>query len=207
MTRVGVIVEGSGEVPAFKCLLPKIRTPFELLEQPLRADMQPKATPTQVAASAKAAVTYFVRRNVDLIVVLIDNEDHPNPPGFAAQLKTAFSARYPNVAFEVVVKNTCIENWLIADIDAIKAQPKRFRLTDAVIKQVTPNKSDHVDAQSLFSKIAIKFDYDKGNDPTRITRLQDPIRIASNSRSFRRFLRVLEVPPYTNQSKTPAVTP
>ncbi len=90
MTRVGVIVEGSGEVPAFKCLLPKIQTPFELLEQPLRADMQPKATPAQVATSAKAAVIYFLRRNVELIVVLIDNEDHPNPPEFAAQLKAAF---------------------------------------------------------------------------------------------------------------------
>ncbi len=207
MTRVGVIVEGSGEVPAFKCLLPKIQTPFELLEQPLRADMQPKATPTQVAASAKAAVSYFIRRNVDLIIILIDNEDHQNPPKFAALLNAAFSNRYPNLIFEVVVKNTCIENWLIADIDAIKAQPKRFRLTDAVIRQISPNKSDHVDAQSLLSKIAIKFDYEKGNDPTRITRLQDPIRVASNSRSFRRFLRVLEVPLYKNQSKTPAAIP
>lgn len=204
MTRVGVIVEGSGEVSAFKCLLPKIQTPFQLLEQPLRADMQPKATPAQVAISAKAAVTYYIRRNVDIIIVLIDNEDHPNPPYFAKQLKAAFSARYENIVFEVVVKNSCIENWLIADLEAIKAQPKRFRLTDAIIKQISPNKSDSVDAQSVLDKIAIKFDYDKGNDPTRIARMQDPIRIAGNSRSFRRFLRVLQVQEYANQSKLPA---
>lgn len=203
MTRVGIIVEGNGEVPAFKYLIPKLQSPFEILSQPLRADMQPKGTPAQVAISAKAAIAYFIRRNVDLVVVLIDNEDNPSASAFATQLKTAFSARYLDVAFEVVVKNSCIENWLIADIDAIKAQPKRFAMTDAVSRQVAPNKSDRVDAQALLNKIAIRFEYDKGCDPTRIARLQDPYKIASNSRSFRRLLRVLENPRYIGQSRNP----
>lgn len=204
MTRVGIIVEGNGEVPAFKCLIPKLQSPFEILTQPVRADMQPKATPTQVAASAKAAMAYFARRNVDLVVVLIDNEDNPSASNFAAQLRVAFIARYAGVTIEVVVKNSCVENWLIADIDAFKAQPQRFRLTDAIAKQVAPDKSDRVDAQTLLNKMAIKFEYDKGADPTKIARHQEPHKVAKNSRSFRRFLRVLNDPVYRDQSRNPA---
>lgn len=204
MKRIGLIVEGIGEVPAFKTLIPKLSTPCQILHQPVRADLQPKAAAKQVAASAKAAIQYLCKRNVDLIVVLIDREDRPSASKFATELKQAFSSRYAGIAFEVVVKDSCIENWLLADPEALRAQPRRFKLTDAVINRVVPNKADSVDAQNLLNSIAVKFEYDKGADPTRIASLQKPHSIAANSRSFRRFLRVLEDPKYVGQSKQPA---
>lgn len=204
MTRIGIIVEGNGEVPAFKRLIPKIHSDSEVLCQPVRADLQPKSTPAQVATSAKAAVTYLLGRGVDLVVVLIDRETNPSAPGFAAVLKTAFANRYPHVSFEIVVKDSCVENWLIADTDALRAQPKRFQLSTGVINQVVPNKADNIDAQKLLNRIAVKFEYDKGSDPARIATHQDPRKAAENSRSFRRFLRVLGDQLYAMQSKNPA---
>jgi hypothetical protein len=204
MPRIGIIVEGNGEVPAFKHLIPKLSCTSEILGQPVRADMQPKGTPAQVATSAKAAVAYFKGRQVDVVLVLIDKEDHPSAPGLAATLRAAFDARYPGVAFEVVVKNSCIENWLVADLDALRAQPKRFRVTNAEVRKIMPNKADSIDAQNLLNKMAIKFEYDKGADPARIAANQDPRRAAAHSRSFRRFLRVVGDPTYSTQSKRPA---
>lgn len=204
MSRVGLIVEGSGEVPAFKALIPKLSTPWEILGQPVRADLQPKATPAQVAASAKAAINYLVGRNVDLVVVLIDREDHPSAPAFANELRIAFGKRYKHVKIDVVVKDSCVENWLVGDPQALRAQPQRFKITDGVVNQICPNKADKLDAQTLLNKVAVKHAYDKGLDPTRITRLQDPHRTAANSRSFRRLLRVLNDPKYRTQSRDPA---
>src|SRR5687767_13420737 len=105
MKRIGLIVEGIGEVPAFKVLIPKLSTPCEILGQPVRADLQPKAAPAQVAASAKTAIAYLLRRNVELVVVLIDREDHGSAPGLAKALNAAFAARYKGINIEVVVKD------------------------------------------------------------------------------------------------------
>jgi hypothetical protein len=201
--RIGIIVEGNGEVPAFKALIPKLTTAAEVLATPVRADLQPKAAPNQVAASAKAAVNYLIGRQVDMVIVLIDREDNPNAAAFAATLTTAFSDRYPGIGFEVVVKDRSVENWLVADIDALRAQPKRFKVTSAEIKRVVPNKADGQDAEWLLNKMALKFEYDKGGDPSRIAGHQDPRRAGQNSRSFRRFLRVIGDPIYAKQSRIP----
>lgn len=203
MARIGIIVEGNGEVPAFKRLIPKLISPSGILGQPLRADLQPKSTPAQVAASAKAAISYFCRRNADLIVVLIDCEDHPSASAFSTTLRHAFAKLYPHIKVEVVVKNSCIENWLVADTDALKAQPKRFNITPAFVKYVCPNKADSLDAQTLLNKAAIRYEYDKGSDPQKIMSFQDPLIVAQNSRSFRRFLRVIGNPTYQHQSRDP----
>lgn len=201
--KVGIVIEGIGEIPAFKFLIPKINSPFNILHQAVRADLQPKAKPNQVAASAKNAITYLIRKDVKLIIILIDKEDNDSASAFAQQLESSFNKIYKNVAIKVVVKDSCIENWLIADIDALRAQPKRFIKIQSIEDLIIPNKSDSVNAQDLFNRITNKHNYDKGSDPARIARHQDPDRIASNSRSFRRFLRVLENPKYKQQSKNP----
>ncbi|WP_341905975.1 DUF4276 family protein [Polaromonas sp. YR568] len=203
MARIGIVVEGNGEVPAFKQLIPKLTSPNGILGQPLRADLQPKATPAQVAASAKAAIGYFCRRNVDLIVVLIDLEDNPSASTFSKNLQAAFTKLYPHIAVEVVVKNSCVENWLIADVDALRKQPKRFAVTPALVRSVCPDKADSLDAQTLLNKAALKFEYDKGADPQKIMSHQNPLEVAQHSRSFRRFLRVIGNPDYQHQSRSP----
>lgn len=202
--RIGVIVEGLGEVEAFRLLLPKIQTANEVICTPLRADLQPKANSNVIARSASSAVKLFRSRKVDLIIVLIDREDHPNLPIFAMEIKNSLAKMYGG-SFEVIVKDRQIENWLIADIQALKDSPKRFKITSAFEKAVTPNKADTIKSpHHLLEGICIKKSYNKGLDPKIIMAKQRPEYIAKHSRSFRRLLRIIGEPNYSNQSKEPA---
>ncbi len=202
--RIGVIVEGMGEVLAFQKLIPKIQTPHVLLHTPLRADMQPRATEHVIARQAEAAVAKFVNQNVDMILILIDSEGTSCPHTFPLLLKNAFETLYGEPKFEVVLKDRAIENWLIADIDALKKSPARFNVTNAFVNQVAPNRADAVGKPcELLNSIVHKGDYRKGRDPETIMKHQDPLRVATNSRSFRKFLRVVGCPTYGGQSRKP----
>ena len=202
--KIGVIVEGMGEVNAFKKLIPKIKTPHVLLHTPLRADMQPRATVHVIARQAEAVVKRFFSQNVDMILILIDSEGTSCPNTFPLLLKNAFVALYGKPNFEVVLKDRAIENWLIADIDALKKSPARFKVTSAFANQVVPNKADAVGQPcELLSSIVHKGGYLKGSDPETIMKHQDPLKVATNSRSFRKFLRVVGCPTYSGQSRSP----
>jgi len=202
--KIGVIVEGMGEVLAFQKLIPKIKTPHVLLHTPLRADMQPRATELVIARQAEAAVARFVSQQVDLILILIDSEGSTCPLSFPIALKKAFVALYGKPNFEVVLKDRAIENWLIADIDALKKSPGRFKVTSAFANQVSPNKADAVSQPcELLNSIILKGSYRKGKDPETIMKYQEPLRVATNSRSFRKFLSVVGCPSYSGQSRRP----
>jgi Domain of unknown function (DUF4276) len=103
----------------------------------------------------------------------------------------------------VVLKDMAFENWLIADIDAISTMSARYSLSKAAIDAVAPDKADRVNGYRWLMK-ATDGTYDKKRDAKRILAAAQPSRIAANSRSFRRFLRVLGHPAYKAQSKAPA---
>jgi len=105
----------------------------------------------------------------------------------------------------VVVKRRKLENWLAADPHALKKMPKRFKVTRSFEKAVSPNKADSVrDAEALLDRIAIGQSFHKRTDARKIAARQNPLRVAANSRSFRRFLRLAEHPTYAKQSARPA---
>ncbi len=166
--------------------------------------MQPKSEPGQIAGKAIKKVKIQRDRGADLIVVLIDREDRKEcPTEFADQLKRAFAKRGYD-AVNVVVKNRTFENWLIADVEALKQLPGRFKVTKTFERTVSPNKADNVgDAEALLNKIGVKQRYHKRRDAVRITAVQETLNIAKNSRSFRRFLHVVGHPQYLSQSKRP----
>ncbi len=201
--RIGLIVEGLGEPAAFAELLPKISTPHEILRRPVRADLQPRATYTTIARSAQTAVRYLRGRAVDLVVVLIDSETELCPENFAVGIRDVFVEMYGGL-FEVVAKHRMFENWLIADAEALQHQPARFSVSSNFRSAVAPNRADTVSRPlRLIGSICEKKDYHKSDDPIRIMRHQDPLRVAANSRSFRRLLRVLGCPQYAAQSRNP----
>lgn len=202
--KIGIIVEGQGEVLALKTLLPKITTTNQFINSPLRADLQPKASTQIIARSAHAVVAIFQKRAVEKIVVLIDREDRERPETFCRELKQAFLSMYKGIDFEIVIKNRQIENWLLADIDALKANNGRFNVTENIKRAVQPNKADNISKPcNLLETACIKKSYHKGNDPKIIMEKQCPRRVALHSRSFRRFLRVIGDPQYSTQSKNP----
>lgn len=171
---------------------------------PAFAKMHPKSTPPQIARAAESGIKVLVGRGAERIVVLLDHEDNPDCPGRAAgELKEAF-VRLLDVTVDVVVKNRTFENWLVADPDAIEGLKGRFTVTRAFRQAVSPNKADHVqDAEALLNQVAKARSYHKRQDAVAIAREMVPLRAAANSRSFRRFLRIIGHPRYEEQSKRP----
>jgi len=112
-------------------------------------------------------------------------------------------SRVSTLPMAVVVKDRMVENWVIADIDALAGMPARFRVTDADRRAVTPNRADSANALAVLKKMALRKSYDKVADGRRVFDAAEPMRIAANSRSFRKFLATLNHPRYSIQSRTP----
>jgi hypothetical protein len=199
-----MIVEGEGELDALKILASKIGSKYKLVPTPLRADMQPKASANVIARSAATVVRFHHRHGVQRIVVLIDREDHDCAVDLGKQIKKAFEELYADlkISFSVVVKDSKVENWLIADPEGLKKMKSHFDITTGFVRSVS-GKADNVrDAHAMLKAACRKGqEYRKGTDPESICKHVDPLRAAKNSRSFRKFLRELGEPTYAKQSK------
>jgi len=205
--RIGVIVDGMGEVNS----LPKLfenhlnARPNTILN-PIYADMQPWADPPQIARVVAEKAPVLLSRRVNLIVILIDHEQRREcTPRWAVMLSTAIRsacAHLDTCLYEVVVKDSCYENWLISDPAAFRAINRRFD-PGRIPAMSGNNGADRPGAENILNHAAIPPPYHKVKDPPRILLHADPLRMAANSRSFRRFLRVVGHPRYAHQSKVP----
>lgn len=205
--RVGVLVDGQAEYYSIKELLGKIPGAPPVTVQ--YVDIQPNASPGKIVNAAVRFVNTL--RNCSRIVVLLDLEQRDECPGvWASALKEELErASTVGCPIDVVIKVRMYENWLVADPHGINAHTRLFQLSAAQIRSIEPNTADHVRDPVALLKAAKRSheSYDKVRDAIRLVKVVNPMTIAQNSRSFRRFLRVLQVPPYTLQSRNPAATP
>jgi len=104
----------------------------------------------------------------------------------------------------VVMKNRMFENWLVSDLVAFSNQGARFRVTGGMRSAVEPNRADGADALAWLKRACIGASYAKVEDAKRILGRADPVRMAQNSRSFRRLMRVVRHPVYLTQSRRPS---
>jgi hypothetical protein len=202
--KVGFIVDGQSEYYALPGLISRIPTDAQLL-RPLVADLQPLAPLGQIARAVLPKARILAARNVDLIVLLLDNETITSCPGeHAIQLAdTVQELLGPSPVVAVVKKVQTLENWLVADPDAVAGLRGRFTLSERQRSSILPDKADHISAIRLLGSAAIDRAYAKVKDSARILTVADPLKMASNSRSFRRLLRVLRVEQYSGQSRLP----
>jgi hypothetical protein len=105
----------------------------------------------------------------------------------------------------------------LLDIDVIYTPDRRMTLqfheagvgrpwsvSQAQLRQIAPDRADSIpDAESLLKAAARKPGYNKTRDAVEIMMKADMLRIAENSRSFRRLLRCVNHPRYADQSKEP----
>jgi hypothetical protein len=203
---IGVITEGISERKALEIIIEKVTTEDDVtLVKPIHASIEPKAKPGQIAKAAEDKVNILLKsKNCDLVVLVLDNEDSKDCIITRAKaLKEAFEMKgFTNV--EIVIKVRQFENWLIADADGIGAI-KNFNVTQSFRKRVSPNKADNVDNPVELLK-RLKKDkkaFDKNGDVLKIAEKCDPHSMAKNSRSFRRFLRLIRCTEYKDQSKSP----
>ncbi|NGP52128.1 DUF4276 family protein [Thioalkalivibrio sp. XN8] len=201
---LGIVVDGRAESQAWAPLVDRLCATLGVTVcRPVYADMQPRATPPQVARAALSRIQLLRQRGAQRIVVLIDRDDSPICPGeFARDLEAALDNLGSPAS--VVVKDQCFENWLVADPSAFRAMPSRFAVTQSFERSVAPNRADNADALRLINRITIRREYDKSSDAHALCKHAEPARMAANSRSFRRFLRLLGHPDFESQSRRPA---
>lgn len=203
--RVGIVTDGRAEAVALKGLLKRLESDHQILPTAAYADMQPKASPGQIARSALSRVNILTKsKGVGRVVIIIDRENRDDCPlQFAKSIWDALS-EMTKTDVAVVVKNKQFENWLIAAPECLAQIRARFKVTRHFRGTVSPDKADCIHApEQLLNQIAKGKKYHKNKDACQIMKLVDPMEIASNSRSFRRFLRALGNATYRNQSIHP----
>jgi hypothetical protein len=201
--RVGFIVDGEAEFRSLSGIYPRLGVSATLLA-PLKSDIQPLAPLPQIAASIKIPLRIMHGRGADLVVVLLDREMRTECPGdLARSLSLLLSLSYPVPRIAVVMKDRRFENWLVSDPEVFRHFKARFRFESGHRSQVAPDKADHIDALAMLKRLVIQQDYSKVKDAVQILRHAEPSRMARNSRSFRRFLRLLGHPAYSLQSRRP----
>lgn len=203
--NVGLIVEGDAEFHALPLVLPSLRDATgHAIRRPIKATIHPTASPAAIARVCQPYIALLRSKGDDLIILMLDMETDPSCPGDrAAQVERAILSR-SGIAVKAVLKNRMFENWLVSDLDAFAGQRARFRLSAAMRRAVEPNHADQIDALEWLKRACLGASYAKVEDAKRILGRADPLRMATNSRSFRRLLRVADHPAYARQSKRPA---
>jgi hypothetical protein len=174
----------------------------EAVMNPIKVDLQPGSPVAQTAKRCAGRIRLLEGR-VDAVVVLIDREERQECPGHLAASLAGQLAGAVFCPVAVVIKNRTLENWLVADFDAMSGLQGRFSFTAADRNGVVPNRADGADALKMLKRASGKREYDKVPDAQRILGAADPIRMAANSRSFRKFLRSVRHPTYQGQSQNP----
>jgi len=202
--RIGIIVDGQSEFASLPLIIPELeRATGNVLLGPAKADIHPKAPMGAIAHVCLKSIEVLKTRDIQEVIVLMDREDRDECPGVLAQQIQAEVRTRTDLRCWVVIKNRTYENWLVADLDSLRAQPGRFRVTRASERQIAPNKADNCNALAILKRSAIVASYSKVSDSMLIMRRAEVQRIADNSRSFRRFLRCVEYPRYADQSRNP----
>jgi hypothetical protein len=202
--RIGLVVDGRSEFEALGRLKPRLdASTGHTLIGPVRANIHPKAHVSGIAAAAIEAIVVLRVRHVERVVVLLDREDRQECCGALADRIAQEIRSKVSEPVDVVLNDRKFENWLVADVQAVQALPARFRLSRTIVNSITPNKADNVDADSVLRNAAVGQAYQTVKDSLRIFEHADLDRIAANSRSFRRFLRVIDYPDYRDQSRQP----
>lgn len=202
--RIGLIVDGEAEFKSLPHVIAALgHASGNTILRPVLAKLTPTAPLPVIARSCTSALQQLEGRRAERVVVLMDREDRSECiPHLASNLKREL-CQVTRVAIDVVVKNRMYENWLVADSQALACQPGRFQVSAADRGRVAPSKADHVDALAMIKRSCLGTAYHKVLDSERVLARADTLTIASNSRSFRRFLRCVGHPGYLQQSKRP----
>lgn len=193
--RIGLLVDGRAEYEALPHLLERLHTGNTILQRPLLCDIQPHASPAQMALAASKKFPILLDRGADLIVILIDKETRQDCTGelvraVEREASERLSRLDPEARAQVVFKVSCLENWLAADPEALRELTGLFERIERIERQVA-NRADSVNALELLRSCSRQKSYDKLRGALAICKKLDPQRAAANSRSFRKLLKTL----------------
>ncbi|HEU5002617.1 MAG TPA: DUF4276 family protein [Actinomycetota bacterium] len=203
--KIGIVVDGNTEYLGLPAVLEQLKELCDavLMTQPLKANIQPYSNPAVIARACKSRLVQLEAKGADCVVVLLDRETRPECPGeLATAIRQQLAILAPVCVGEVVVKDRKFENWVIADLAALRSQPARFRIGNQVARTLS-GQVDGLDAESILEQATLRRPYSKVQDGVQTLRRADHLQMAAHSRSFRRFLRVLQHAQYETQSRVP----
>ncbi len=203
--KIGLLVDGRAEYYGFPHVLPRLGSPHQVLA-PLVCDIQPFATPGQMALAASKKFPILLAKGVESIVVLIDKETRPDctvelVQAVEREARTRLATLTSTVNLQIVFKVAMFENWLVADPQALRSLPGLFVKVERIEKQVSKGRADTADALGLLKACSVQRGYDKVAGAVAICKQLEPVRAAENSRSFRKFLKTLGC---SGEARTPA---
>jgi len=205
--KTAIVVDGEAEYKSLPLILKRCSHQGLRTVLVLKCPGHPKSNPQRIAHAIARKANPVVRvKRLDRIIALIDLEDlSQRASERARQLEEALRGELNVESIDVVVKDKKYENWLIADVDALRQLPSRFTRIDTIARELRkPNVDLITDASDLLHRaVEPNKAYRKIDDAKMICSTADPLRAARHSRSLRRLLRVLGVPQYTNQSCRP----
>jgi hypothetical protein len=190
---IGVVTEDKGAIPALPELFVQLRRlcgNAQILN-PFFADVDPKCPVPRLCAGLAPRVKQPFARGASFVLVLLDLEDLDICPGARAiQIQNGLK-QHVDGNVRVVLKRRCFENWLIADLDAIRSQVKLFPAAQRI--SYPPGQADEVDAlQAVKDAAGRRSAYSKTYHPRRILAKASVETMAANSRSFSKFVRSLD---------------
>lgn len=195
-------MDGQSEYQSLPLITAKIGAADVRFLRTLCAPIQPYASAGVIARACRSPIEQLAQRGATDVVVVLDRETRSDCPGnWATEILGKLEIPADCQGW-VVIKDKTFENWLIADIDALKASPRRFDVSDSVERKIKPDKADSCNALRLLKNIT-RPSYSKVSDSKIILAAADPLKVAENSRSFRRFLRISGHPSYTLASRRP----
>ena len=167
----------------------------------LKVNLQPDGPVLAIVRCCKPTLTIASAKRASMYVLVVDREQLGVAAGNRARAIAAAlraSGAWP-FDITVVVKDRALENWLVADLEALRRQPRRFSVSASMVRRVEPDHADSVDALALLKQAAVGPHYDKKVDGARIAAHQHLEVAARHSRSLRHLLHVLNHPLYAVQ--------
>ncbi|MBH0780005.1 DUF4276 family protein [Nocardia bovistercoris] len=204
--KIAILTEGKSEFKSLPRLYPQIKEKLPKKTQimkPLLVNAAPDGPPGQLVAACRGPLRIVGIDGAARAILLLDRERQSAHPGEIAQTIEKELHKNSDIPIDVAIKDRMFENWLIGDLDALRAQPARFKVTPALARKVEPNKADSVDALAELKRAAIGIQYDKIADGDRISGRTQVEQVAKHSRSFRHFLHLLGYETYRNQCVYP----
>lgn len=190
--KIGFLTEGRGEVPALPKLFAELKSmasiPVQYLH-PVFVDVSPDAPAKLIARGVKPRLDALVGRGANKLVLVLDRESVKiSAAKRAAEISTALTQHCThNVC--VIIKDRCIENWLIADPQAYRKQRALF--PNAARIRYPSGRADNQDAEALIKAAIVNGNYDKMRHPEKILSKSSPAVMALNSKSFAQFVSVV----------------
>ncbi|MBI3215920.1 MAG: DUF4276 family protein [Mycobacterium sp.] len=204
--KIAILTEGDGEFKSLPQLYEQLHDKMPnrtRIVKTLKISVQPDAEHGQLVAACRPNLA-LARAVADRIIVLLDREQQQQcPGGVAQQLEDEFK-KIAKVPVQVVLKNRMYENWLLADLDALRSQPARFAVDAAAQRKICPNKADSIDGLREIKRLVKNGDYSKTSDSDKICRKANVEKMAANSRSFRHFLHAVGHESYRDVCRLPA---